>query len=814
MIRSINCKFSYKNNHLQLDSIVACSSLSYPSSSLEMRDKITGTWVELLDENRKLLYRLDTYAILHAVSQDDLLLQDSFTVLLPYLKNAKTIRVFAPIANGNCNLDIFGAPSSMLGEFPLSEPKCVQSKNYTLPCDIVGSGRGEVISVSQIVNANTVDNCYNLILLAERYEEDEQNSFKNTAYECVNYLLSRPPFTDAIGNSSLNVWLVEVASYPEYDGYFSTEYSKSNTTIAWSQNDVQTVCDTLFTKDNQPYWNWAGLVINQGSYRIGTKRGSQFAFGRYYCCLTGDCAWKVMQHEFGHAAFSLGDEYTKDDDEYAVYTGSEPNIVNATISTTLDDLKWKSLVTSGIAIPTSDDYGEDHKNEVGLYEGCWLYRSGIYRGQWQCVMKDQSDSGVDGYFCPVCLDEAKRIIYRTVNTLIDVPCVAYYSNSMQTWNSTTTIAQVIERYSSLKNSSYFDDFVEGLSQGIINDAIKNVCRIMASTSISDDSVIIPTVEADVESRAVWYLYSKDMQCTYYISAYLANEISEINMCLIKLPSFFGADTFDGVTVGLQQHLFSADGENLSYAILQPNGELSPEFTVQSVENLENKLSALSVTSDTSQIWVAVIDNGKIKVGDYSKISCTWLNGKFYTLDISETYHAVKTVKAGNILYTLLLGGDGLYLQKFNCQQMEWETPSTTVIDDTQDVLQADCTFYKNNLWIVCHTVDGIKTIQYNEPTSDFACVVNTDTSNDVITSLGCTVQGEFLHIIYIADCIPYHKTCQFKYDYTTGAYTIVDISCEEIKVLSEKDVTLSDLSIQNDGQRIYLVASAKTDVDI
>ncbi len=368
MIRSINCKFSYKNNHLQLDSIEACSSLSYPSASLQVRDNITGTWIELLDENRKLLYRLDTYAMLHAVSEDDLLLQDSFTVLLPYLKHAKTICVFAPKASENCALDVFGTASSMLGEFPLSEPKCVQSKNYTLPCDIVGSGKGEVVSKLQIVSANTVNNCYNLILLAERYEKDEQNNFKNIGYECVNYLLSRPPFTDSIGNASLNVWLVEVASNSKYNGYFSTEYAEGSTSISWNKDDVKTVCDTLFAKDGQSYWNWAGLIVNQDSYRIGTRIGTQFAFGTYFSRLTGDNAWTVMQHEFGHAAFSLGDEYTKDDDKYAEYTGVEPNVVNATIATKLDDLKWKSLTTSGIAIPTSDEYGEDHKNEVGLYK--------------------------------------------------------------------------------------------------------------------------------------------------------------------------------------------------------------------------------------------------------------------------------------------------------------------------------------------------------------------------------------------------------------------------------------------------------------
>jgi hypothetical protein len=119
--------------------------------------------------------------------------------------------------------------------------------------------------------------------------------------------------------------------------------------------------------------------------------------------------WEVLAHEFGHGTGGLADEYCKSN----VYTGGEPGVVNLTINTNRNTLKWKRYVNPATPIPTgtgncagytagAKPAGWSDTHNVGLFEGGGTNRTGIYRPVINCRMRGNSPE-----FCPVCYTEMK-----------------------------------------------------------------------------------------------------------------------------------------------------------------------------------------------------------------------------------------------------------------------------------------------------------------------------------------------------------------------------------------------------------------------
>ncbi|HOO53436.1 MAG TPA: M64 family metallopeptidase [Methanothrix sp.] len=135
--------------------------------------------------------------------------------------------------------------------------------------------------------------------------------------------------------------------------------------------------------------------------------------------------WEVIAHEFGHSIGGLADEYCVNDE----YNEDEPDEVNVTINTNRDTLKWKSYLDPAIKkVPTgiqpdppeedcigfnqgiAPNYWDDNQS-VGLFEGAYTFKRGIYRPVICCRMRHDGRP-----FCPVCYDQMKSALKESGHT--------------------------------------------------------------------------------------------------------------------------------------------------------------------------------------------------------------------------------------------------------------------------------------------------------------------------------------------------------------------------------------------------------------
>lgn len=224
----------------------------------------------------------------------------------------------------------------------------------------------------------------------------------------------------------------------------------------------------LLTEDNKALRDIAGhapydaLYIMVNHYRYGG--GGIYNF---YCTFTADNQWSeyLMRHEFGHSFFGLADEYYTSDTAYGDFypPGYEPSEPNITALLDPANVKWKHLLTKGIAVPTpwekeafdkqdlewqkrrrelNNEIAElrrtgapeeqvhaleetynladrehtgkmhaylakcKHAGDVGVFEGAGYASTGLYRPMLDCIMFTKGTPA----FCAVCADAMKQII--------------------------------------------------------------------------------------------------------------------------------------------------------------------------------------------------------------------------------------------------------------------------------------------------------------------------------------------------------------------------------------------------------------------
>ncbi len=227
----------------------------------------------------------------------------------------------------------------------------------------------------------------------------------------------------------------------------------------WKRNALGTMYNTfgsaryVLTTDNRrlrdiasaaPY-DFLCILVND------TRYGGGGIFNLYTTTYTREEVpgqeWQmdyVYVHEFGHSFGGLGDEYYGSSTAYSEFypAGVEPWEPNVTALLDRDNVKWKDLLTQGIAIPTpwekasydsveatrakldrlAADYYQKREplyrasmeilrtsryaGQVGVFEGSGYAAQGLYRPAVDCRMF--SLSLVD--FDPVCSRAIGRMI--------------------------------------------------------------------------------------------------------------------------------------------------------------------------------------------------------------------------------------------------------------------------------------------------------------------------------------------------------------------------------------------------------------------
>lgn len=286
----------------------------------------------------------------------------------------------------------------------------------------MGINDGFVSGVEQIRNRGLESLNWNLVIVGDGFDIDQQGDFADQARSFVDQLETFAPFDGEI-SGEFNVFRIDVVSddsgaenpltCPDATGpiggettartYFDAQYCAPPPEGQNIRRLLTVDTDLVETTANDyvPEWDAVLVIVNHDEY--GGSGGADVAVASV------GTPWTVPIHELGHSAFGLGDEYC---DLGGCYSGTEPDEPNITITTDLAELKWGHLVTA-VNIPTLENNNNDSANNpdcpcdtqpspvavgtVGLFEGGDRRACDIYRPEYDCMMRT---NGVP--FCQVC----------------------------------------------------------------------------------------------------------------------------------------------------------------------------------------------------------------------------------------------------------------------------------------------------------------------------------------------------------------------------------------------------------------------------
>jgi|WetSurMetagenome_2_1015567.scaffolds.fasta_scaffold21760_2 hypothetical protein len=308
------------------------------------------------------------------------------------------------------------------------------------------SGSSRVIPVMHNGDpASKVD----IVILGDGYAAADMDKFRADVEHFNGVMFSTEPFKRRA--KDFNVWAVEVES-----GETGIDVPDKD---AWKRNALGTRYFTfgshryVLSEANKAIRDYAAaaaydficILVNDSRY------GGGGIYNLYATTYTREEVqgqeWQmdyVYVHEFGHSFAGLGDEYYSSSTAYNDFypPGVEPWEVNVTAQSDAQHVKWKALLTPGIAVPTpwdkaaydsveairqkldrlAPDYyvkreplyrasekilkESPYAGKVGVFEGAGYAKTGLYRPAVDCRMFSLSLVGFD----PVCTAGIERMI--------------------------------------------------------------------------------------------------------------------------------------------------------------------------------------------------------------------------------------------------------------------------------------------------------------------------------------------------------------------------------------------------------------------
>lgn len=281
---------------------------------------------------------------------------------------------------------------------------------------MMGTGDGSVIGTTKISDYGAAAERFNIILVAEGFQETELTQFQNHAQDFVNHLFTTPPFDTM--EPAINIYRIDVSSTESGANdpigcggsgatpatYFDASFCNSGIKrlLAVDSTLVQNVVTSQV-----PQWHQIIVIVNSTVW--GGSGGS-------ISTTSVAPGWEnIAIHELGHAAFGLADEYSYwsgcgVDTNRDHYTGSEPLQANITTETNRNALKWGHLVDPTTPLPTTTNTdcticdaqpSSVPPETVGAFEGGGYYHCELYRPEFSCMMRNLSD------FCEVCQERIR-----------------------------------------------------------------------------------------------------------------------------------------------------------------------------------------------------------------------------------------------------------------------------------------------------------------------------------------------------------------------------------------------------------------------
>ncbi len=304
-----------------------------------------------------------------------------------------------------------------------------------------------------------------LVFLAEGYAAEGRDKFKSDVDRMSAYLFSVEPYKSA--RDRFNVRGVFRPS-PEraMDEPRQRAYRKTVFNASFNAFDLDRYM--LIEEDHRMHEIAAEVPYDAIIVLVDSQRYGGGSIGFDYCVSTVDnkVSPQVLIHELGHSFAGLADEYYTSEVSYNDFypKGVEPLEPNITALLDPADVKWKDLLSPGIAVPTEygkekiealqaeraknrqeraraveeakkkganeakvkaveSRFGEADKalaakidqvrkayasleDKVGAFEGAGYSAKGLYRPQIYCIMI----SSPKGEFCRVCQQAISRMI--------------------------------------------------------------------------------------------------------------------------------------------------------------------------------------------------------------------------------------------------------------------------------------------------------------------------------------------------------------------------------------------------------------------
>jgi len=267
---------------------------------------------------------------------------------------------------------------------------------------------------SVAVSNRPPENAVNIVVIGDGYSHAalRQNAaFDTHVRQFIQALFAEEPFASC--KQLLNIYAIRAAS--QEDGADSSEDRDERDTIfdaAYGAYGIgrlliirkpDKACDMVRLAPRQDI-----VVILVNDTRYGgsgyTLQAEDRAIPAPIYAAGNAQGIRIVFHELGHSLANLADEYVDENiaEHYSLrYVREKPNIDT---TTNLETIKWAFFFTADPNAHTM----------LGAYEGAYYRKSGIWRPQANCLMRELKQP-----FCHVCRKEVARALFRIAGVDFD-----------------------------------------------------------------------------------------------------------------------------------------------------------------------------------------------------------------------------------------------------------------------------------------------------------------------------------------------------------------------------------------------------------
>ncbi len=204
-----------------------------------------------------------------------------------------------------------------------------------------------------------------ICIVADGYTENEEEKAKKDALHFAEALLNMPPY-----NRYEDRIVMSLAFQPSQDSGVSMPtrgiYKRTAAGSSFNSLDLPRY---MLTESNRNFRDIASVVpYDIAVVMVNSDRYGGGGIYNFFCTFTANNSRRdyLWLHEFGHAFGGLADEYYSSAVSYEEFypSGVEPVEPNITALLEAEKLKWKEMVTPGIALPT--DWGKAEYDQASV----------------------------------------------------------------------------------------------------------------------------------------------------------------------------------------------------------------------------------------------------------------------------------------------------------------------------------------------------------------------------------------------------------------------------------------------------------------